>query len=71
MAEWPMPGRVLSDKAGVVKKTRHPSTSSTQSDPRARAAAVAVVVGSMVITLVIVIGIHLLRVNGLLAPGAV
>ena len=53
-----------------MKKTRHPATSSPQSDARARAAAIAVVVASMVITLVIVIGIHLLRVNGLLAPGA-
>ncbi|SDC86787.1 hypothetical protein SAMN04488581_1314 [Mycolicibacterium neoaurum] len=70
MAEWPMPGHVLGDEAGVVKKTRHPATSSPRSDARARAAAIAVVVASMVITLAIVIGIHLLRANGLLAPGA-
>ncbi len=57
-------------KLDDVKKNRHPAPSSPQSDARARAAAIAVVVASMLITLVIVVGIHLLRVNGLLAPGA-
>lgn len=68
-AGWVMPALHRAGMLKGVKRTKGPAPT-PHTEGRARTAAIMVVAVSVVITMVIVAGIHLLRMNGLLAQGA-